>query len=87
MTKRPAARQPDRPRGRDRPKATKPAFRARPLPESARPVRERPAMAPTRPTLPLPAALRERGRGALLGLAVGAPRGAPPQNHKPTEIR
>ncbi|MEW2107764.1 ADP-ribosylglycohydrolase family protein [Streptomyces albidoflavus] len=44
-------------------------------------------MAPTRPTLPLPAALRERGRGALLGLAVGDALGAPAENLKPSEIR
>ncbi|MEV0095611.1 ADP-ribosylglycohydrolase family protein [Streptomyces sp. NPDC050738] len=37
--------------------------------------------------MPLAADLRERGRGALLGLAVGDALGAPAENMRPSEIR
>jgi ADP-ribosylglycohydrolase len=42
------------------------------------------------PSVPAPedaAELRERARGALLGLAVGDALGAPAENMKPSEIR
>ncbi|WUW18876.1 ADP-ribosylglycohydrolase family protein [Streptomyces sp. NBC_01465] len=47
------------------------------------------AIACNRPPAPLPlsADLRERGRGALLGLAVGDALGAPAENMRPSEIR
>ncbi|MYS14952.1 ADP-ribosylglycohydrolase family protein, partial [Streptomyces sp. SID4982] len=48
-------------------------------------------MASIAPASPLPApsgpGLRERARGALLGLAVGDALGAPAENLKPSEIR
>uniref|UniRef100_UPI002A7FE28B ADP-ribosylglycohydrolase family protein n=1 Tax=Streptomyces sp. CRN 30 TaxID=3075613 RepID=UPI002A7FE28B len=52
-----------------------------------------PAPAPLPSPAPLPAApedtpgLRERARGALLGLAVGDALGAPAENMKPSQIR
>nr|WP_324614344.1 ADP-ribosylglycohydrolase family protein [Streptomyces kebangsaanensis] len=46
-----------------------------------------PAAAPVTAPVTAPAPLRERARGALLGLAVGDALGAPAENLKPSEIR
>ncbi|WP_107501706.1 ADP-ribosylglycohydrolase family protein, partial [Streptomyces viridosporus] len=45
------------------------------------------ARIPSTPVLESPVGLRERARGALLGLAVGDALGAPAENMKPSEIR
>ncbi|WP_044364282.1 ADP-ribosylglycohydrolase family protein [Streptomyces natalensis] len=45
------------------------------------------ASAPPSAPAPAPDALRDRGRGAMLGLAVGDALGAPAENMKPSEIR
>ncbi|WP_078659362.1 ADP-ribosylglycohydrolase family protein [Streptomyces rimosus] len=53
------------------------------------PARRRPQLCPVPPSRPAgcTTALRERARGAMLGLAVGDALGAPAENMKPSQIR
>ncbi|MGW7557514.1 ADP-ribosylglycohydrolase family protein, partial [Streptomyces rimosus] len=53
------------------------------------PARRRPQLRPVPPSRPAgcTTALRERARGAMLGLAVGDALGAPAENMKPSQIR